>query len=486
MYSREYTEQNSGQPYEVNHMKFERWNCGPMIMARFLEIKRIVLCHSAGIASKNITLGVPRLKELINVSNKLKSPSLTVYLKDQVTTDKKEGSKEISETIKNKLEYKVLKDIILESKISSNDPEKVTDPFVKAFQAIPDPTQPDLTNLALELTLDTKALEYTQITLFDIVDKIGAQTNLDDSVFIQFNDDNSERPTLRISMPVWSEDEETHEHEMVEILKKLEVDFLNKIHLQGLPGIDKVFISERTQDTWIPEKGFVPHKIKFIETEGTNLQQSFSIPEVDHTKTFSNNIIEIYGILGIEAARKALLNELRLVLSFDGSYVNYRHLAILTDIMTYKGILMSITRHGINRIETGTLMKCSFEETVEVLTESAAYSQRDTIKGVSENIMLGQLAPFGTGMFNVMLNEKSVDKYSEIMDRMKERDLITVDGRGNIKGSYSEQVNNYMGGIESGVRAKDTYQPSGPSYGIEMEIPLPDYVPSEPSYGIMV
>jgi DNA-directed RNA polymerase II subunit RPB1 len=469
-----------GQPYEVNHMKFERWNCGPMIMARFLEIKRVVLRHSAGIASKNITLGVPRLKELINVSNKLKSPSLTVYLKDQITTVKKDGSKEISETIKNKLEYKVLKDIILESKITTNDPTKVTDPFVKAFQAIPDPFQPDLTNLALELTLDTKALEYTQITLFDIVDKIGAQTNLDDSIFIQFNDDNSERPTLRISMPVWSEEEEVHEHEMIEILKKLEVDFLNKIHLQGLPGIEKVFISERTQDLWVPEKGFVQHKIKFIETEGTNLQESFSIPEVDHTKTFSNNIIEIYGILGIEAARKALLNELRLVLSFDGSYVNYRHLAILTDIMTYRGILMSITRHGINRnADTGTLMKCSFEETVEVLTESAAYSQRDVIKGVSENIMLGQLAPFGTGMFNIMLDEKNIDKYSEIMDKTREKQLITVYGRGNTKGYFPE--------IENDLHIKDmeNYKPSGPSYG-NIDIPLPDYIPTEPSYGIMV
>lgn len=102
-------------------------------------------------------------------------------------------------------------------------------------------------------------------------------------------------------------------------------------------------------------------------------------------------------VLGIEAVRAALLKELRDVISFDGSYVNYRHLAILCDVMTYRGHLMSITRHGINRNETGPLMRCSFEETVDILFDAAVYAETDHLRGVSENIMLGQLAPLGTG-----------------------------------------------------------------------------------------
>jgi len=82
-------------------------------------------------------------------------------------------------------------------------------------------------------------------------------------------------------------------------------------------------------------------------------------------------VIEILTELGIEAARLSLINELRFVLDSYGIYVNYRHLATLCDIMTNKGILTAITRHGINRVDSGALRKCSFEETVEILLESA-------------------------------------------------------------------------------------------------------------------
>lgn len=141
-------------------------------------------------------------------------------------------------------------------------------------------------------------------------------------------------------------------------------------------------------------------------------------------------------VLGIEAVRKALERELYHVISFDGSYVNYRHLALLCDTMTCRGHLMAITRHGINRQDTGPLMKCSFEETVrpptltlrekhrrpqkrlhstnsvaphpppqvDVLMEASSHGESDPMKGVSENIMLGQLAPAGTGCFDLLLD----------------------------------------------------------------------------------
>jgi DNA-directed RNA polymerase II subunit RPB1 len=85
-------------------------------------------------------------------------------------------------------------------------------------------------------------------------------------------------------------------------------------------------------------------------------------------------------VLGIEAVRNALLKELRAVISFDGSYVNYRHLATLADVMTYRGYLMAITRHGINRVDSGPMMRCSFEETVEILMDAAIFSEKDDLK----------------------------------------------------------------------------------------------------------
>lgn len=97
------------------------------------------------------------------------------------------------------------------------------------------------------------------------------------------------------------------------------------------------------------------------------MMQVMCMPGIDYTRTTSNHIIETIDVLGIEAARNALLKELRGVIEFDGSYVNYRHLAILCDSMTRGGHFMAITRHGINRTENGPLQQCSFEETVDIL-----------------------------------------------------------------------------------------------------------------------
>ena len=110
---------------------------------------------------------------------------------------------------------------------------------------------------------------------------------------------------------------------------------------------------------------------------------------IDATKTISNDIIEIRQILGVEAARQALLNEIRNGLGFYGIYVNSRHLSTLCDVMVQNGRLTSITRHGINRLDSGPLRKSSFEETVEILLEASIHSEKDNLLGVTENIMLG-------------------------------------------------------------------------------------------------
>jgi DNA-directed RNA polymerase II subunit RPB1 len=101
---------------------------------------------------------------------------------------------------------------------------------------------------------------------------------------------------------------------------------------------------------------------------------------------------------------------MRKVIEFDGSYVNYRHLALLCDIMTTRGYLMAISRHGINRTEVGALARSSFEETVELLLEAAGVAEVDDCRGVSESIMLGQVAHLGTGEFDVLLNEEALMK----------------------------------------------------------------------------
>ena len=113
-------------------------------------------------------------------------------------------------------------------------------------------------------------------------------------------------------------------------------------------------------------------------------------------------------MLGIEATRLALINELRMILGTYSIYVDYRHISTLVDIMTLRGILTSITRHGINRVDVGPLRKCTFEETTEILLEAAFFGEYDPLSGISENIIFGQMAPYGTGSFELIIDRHAL------------------------------------------------------------------------------
>ena len=121
----------------------------------------------------------------------------------------------------------------------------------------------------------------------------------------------------------------------------------------------------------------------------------------------------------------SLINELRFVLSSYGIYVNYRHLSTLFDVMTQRGILTAITRHGINRVDSGPLRKCSFEETVEILLEAAVFAETDPLRGITENIIMGQLAPYGTGFFELTIDPKTLNDYAQLKN---EEDDLNIGG----------------------------------------------------------
>jgi DNA-directed RNA polymerase II subunit RPB1 len=129
-----------------------------------------------------------------------------------------------------------------------------------------------------------------------------------------------------------------------------------------------------------------------------------SNPNIDSTRTISNDIREIYSVLGVEAARNALYHELVNVTG-EGS-MNYRHLSLLIDTMTYRGNLMSIDRHGINRNASSALSKSSFEESVDMLINASIFSEYDNTSGISPQVMLGKVANCGTGNFDIIIDEE--------------------------------------------------------------------------------
>jgi len=179
-------------------------------------------------------------------------------------------------------------------------------------------------------------------------------------------------------------------------LKQIQERLLNDLALKGFKEISKVYRTKFKTHEYGPDGSYLrpPRQLSevktyFLETDGVALAKVFTIPEVDHTKTISNSLLEILQVLGIEAVRKTLIKELRVVLTVYGIYINYRHLSTLCDVMTHRGILTSITRHGINRVDTGPLRKASFEETVEILYEAAVFHEIDSLKGITENIIMG-------------------------------------------------------------------------------------------------
>ena len=125
---------------------------------------------------------------------------------------------------------------------------------------------------------------------------------------------------------------------------------------------------------------------------------------IDSRRTISNDITENFNVLGMEAARQCIYNELAEVLEFDGAYVNAHHMGLLCDRMTFSHKLISIFRHGINNDDIGPIAKASFEETPEMFLKAAKHGELDNMKGVSANIMCGQQGYYGTNCFKVLVD----------------------------------------------------------------------------------
>ncbi|KAI3900610.1 hypothetical protein MKW92_014885 [Papaver armeniacum] len=371
--------------------------------------------HYAGVSAKNVTLGVPRLREIINVAKKIKTPSLSVYLKPEVNK-----TKESAKNVQCALEYTTLRSVTQATEVWYDpDPmgtiiEEDID-FVNSYYEMPDEeiAPEKISPWLLRIELNREMMVDKKLSMADIAEKINLEFG--DDLNCIFNDDNAEKLILRIR--IMNDDEAPKGDESSEddvFLKKIESNMLTGMALRGIPDINKVFIKSAKLNRFDENEGFTEEVEWMLDTEGVNLLAVMCHADVDATRTTSNHLIEVIEVLGIEAVRRSLLDELRVVISFDGSYVNYRHLAILCDTMTYRGHLMAITRHGINRNETGPMMRCSFEETVDILLDAAVYAETDHLRGVTENIMLGQLAPIGTGDCSLYLNDRMLQQAIEI------------------------------------------------------------------------
>ncbi|KAJ7480001.1 DNA-directed RNA polymerase II, subunit 1 [Mycena galericulata] len=387
--------------------------------------------HYAGVSSKNVTLGVPRLKEIINVATNIKTPSLSVYLNPDIS-----GDSSRAQLVAHELDSTLIEEDV---------------GFVEDFFAIPDEDVESKLHLQspwlLRLELNRTKM-VGKLTMHYVASRIAESFKTD--LFVIWSEDNSDKLIIRCRVLGGGDKEDDGMGAIEEdiFLRQLENTMLNSVSLRGVKDIRKVFLLQHDKVVHEADGSINMRKKEewVLETDGINLKTVMCIDGVDYKRTYSNSCVEIFNVLGIEAARAAILRELRSVIEFDGSYVNYRHLALLCDLMTHRGTLMAITRHGINRSDTGALMRCSFEETVEILMEAAAVGEKDDCHGVAENVMFGQMAPMGTGAFEVALD----------IDMLKD---AIVDHRLPVQSMLAAQAD---GGMTPGQVAMTPYDTNSP------------------------
>lgn len=389
--------------------------------------------HFAGVGAKNVTLGVPRLREIINVAKNVKTPSLTCFLTTKTRAEWKD--------VQAKLEYTTLEKVTSFSQIFYDpDPEKTLIPedrvWVADYYELPDEedNRNRVSPWCLRIALDNKVMTDKKLPMREVGERV--LNDFVGDIDCIFTDDNAEELVLRLRIlksgeegGTGADDDEGEEDRDCRFLKNIEREILKEMPLKGVHGIKKVFMrvdkgNEFDLEKGIFKKGKDAQEEWVLDTEGCNLEEVMQVQEVDARRISSNDVVEIITTLGWEWVRRALLREIRMVISFDGSYVNYRHLSVLCDTMSNRGHLMAVSRHGVNRADHGPLMKCSFEETVEMLMEAAMYGQVDYCRGTSENLILGQLPNIGTNEFLVQMDTQEHLKYGwkSLLDLAKPQD----------------------------------------------------------------
>ena len=413
--------------------------------------------HFAGVASKsNVTRGVPRIEEILSLSSEIKNPSLSVYLKPE-----DERQKDKARTIMYMLEHTRLEEIVKSTEICfdpddlntliSEDKDCISQ--YKAFESLVDECneislesdETEKSKWIVRMIMDPEVMLEKNITMDDV--NFTLKSCYEDQINCIYSDFNSDKLVFRIRMNDVLKSGNNRggqkkvkvnpldQADQIYILKNFQDQLLQKVVLRGIQGINKVIL-RKVLDNVVEINGvYKKQDIWVLDTIGTNLLDVLGLDYIDNTRTLSNDIVEIYNVLGIEAARQAIYNELVEVVEFDGTYINYHNYSVLVDRMTFTHKLISIFRHGINNDNIGPIAKASFEETPEMFLKAARHAELDTLRGVSANVMCGQEGHFGTASFQVVLDIDEMQK----LEAASEYKYVDAD----------EEIEKFFGAVEN-------------------------------------
>jgi len=304
--------------------------------------------HYAGVAEINVTLGLPRLIEIVDARSMPSTPMMNIYLEGAYRVDP-----DLAEKVANNIEMTKLIDI--------SDMEI------------------DLTNLTITIKPNEKMMKRKDIKIEEILAHIKKIRKIKG----ELQDDGTIKVTL---------DEPGYKN----LLNASEA--LKNLKIKGIDGIERVIIRKE------PNEGYV------IYSEGSNFEEVLKVEGVDPYRTTTNDIQSVYRTLGIEAARNMIITEAYNTLMEQGLNVDLRHIMLVADIMTADGTVRAIGRHGVSGEKTSVLSRAAFEITVNHLLRAGVRGEVDTLKGVAENIIVGQPVNLGTGSVKLVMSVPSFKK----------------------------------------------------------------------------
>ena len=408
--------------------------------------------HFAGVSSKsNVTRGVPRIEEILSLSSEPKNPSLTIYMKQDDQTER-----EKAQSIMYMLEHTNMKEIVKSMEICF-DPDDLNtlinedqETMMQYYEfehmlddcmekSVADDTN-EKSKWILRMEMDSELMLEKNITMDDI--NFTLKNSYGDEISCVFSDYNADKLVFRIRMNnVISKSTKggaaggvkkpkvnpLDQSDQIYLLKNFQDQILNNIVIRGIKRINKVIL-RKIKDNLVEVSGsYKKQDIWVLDTIGSNMLDVLALDYIDQTRTFSNDIVETYNIFGIEAARQTIYNEISEVIEFDGTYINYHHLAMLCDRMTFTNKMISIFRHGINNDNIGPIAKASFEETPEMFLKAARHAELDIMRGVSANIMCGQEGLYGTNSFQVVLDLEEMRKLEDTIQFEQPDDNETIE-----------------------------------------------------------
>jgi len=324
--------------------------------------------HFAGVASMNVTLGVPRIKEIVNGARNISTPIITAEL--QNATDVRSAR-----IVKGRVEKTPLGGVCKSVAIViSRDAPYVR--LVLDLEAI------DALQLNVDVELVVKLLTAGHPKLRGIgVQRVDSQT-----IHVAPGMSRRQQPASTAgpgASLLWFE------------LQQLKATLMGMI-VCGIPSVERAVINEKQAE------GEDKTKCYKLLVEGTGLTAVMGTPGVDGTNTTSNHVLEVEKTLGIEAARQTIISEINYTMGQHGMDIDTRHIQLLADVMTSQGEVLGITRFGVAKMRSSVLMLASFERTTDHLFAAAAAAQRDAISGVSEAIIMGQPIALGSGLFKLL------------------------------------------------------------------------------------